>query len=81
MPIAPANSIEIAYETFGQPQNPGLVLITGLGEQMVAWSKNFVSSLSSPFLSPGYQVPAWVALNTCFGVFVCSGFFKTCAAF
>ena len=31
MPIARANSIDINYETFGQPADPGLVLIMGLG--------------------------------------------------
>lgn len=32
--IAIANSIEISYETFGRPDNPCLVLVMGLGEQM-----------------------------------------------
>ena len=46
MPIASANSIEVTYETFGQPGNPGLVLIMGLGEQMVAWPTEFCRMLA-----------------------------------
>jgi hypothetical protein len=37
MPVAIANSIEISYETFGRPDNPCLVLVMGLGEQMITW--------------------------------------------
>ena len=37
MPIAPANGIQIAYETFGDPVDPTLLLIMGLGAQMVSW--------------------------------------------
>jgi pimeloyl-ACP methyl ester carboxylesterase len=46
MPIASINSIEIAYETFGEPKDPTLVLIMGLGEQMVAWPKKFCQMLA-----------------------------------
>ncbi len=46
MPLASANSIEITYETFGQPGDPGLVLIMGLGEQMVAWPTEFCRRLA-----------------------------------
>ena len=35
--IAHANSIDIAYETFGQPADPALLLVMGLGAQMIAW--------------------------------------------
>ena len=33
----PANGIEIAYETFGDPTDPPMVLVMGLGTQMLAW--------------------------------------------
>lgn len=46
MPIAAANSIRINYETFGRPGDPGLVLIMGLGEQMVAWPTEFCRMLA-----------------------------------
>lgn len=32
-----ANGIEIAYESFGDPTNPPLLLVMGLGTQMIAW--------------------------------------------
>lgn len=32
-----ANGIEIAYETFGSPGDPPVVLVMGLGTQMIAW--------------------------------------------
>jgi pimeloyl-ACP methyl ester carboxylesterase len=32
-----ANGIEIAYETFGDPADPALLLVMGLGTQMIAW--------------------------------------------
>ncbi|MEO6203825.1 MAG: alpha/beta hydrolase [Mycobacteriales bacterium] len=32
-----ANGIEIAYETFGSPSDPPVVLVMGLGTQMIAW--------------------------------------------
>ncbi len=32
-----ANGIEVAYETFGNPEDPPILLIMGLGTQMIAW--------------------------------------------
>ncbi len=32
-----ANGIEIAYETFGDPADPPILLVMGLGTQMIAW--------------------------------------------
>jgi hypothetical protein len=32
-----ANGIELAYETFGDASTPPVVLIMGLGTQMIAW--------------------------------------------
>lgn len=37
MRTAPVNGIEIAYETFGDPARPMVLLVMGLGTQMIAW--------------------------------------------
>jgi pimeloyl-ACP methyl ester carboxylesterase len=37
MPKAEANNIEIEYETFGDPTSKPLLLIMGLGAQMIKW--------------------------------------------
>jgi pimeloyl-ACP methyl ester carboxylesterase len=46
MPKAKANDIEIEYETFGDPSLKPLLLIMGLGSQLISWEvelcKNFV---------------------------------------
>ena len=43
---APANGIEIEYETFGDPtSDPPLLLVMGLGAQMVAWDADFCEGL------------------------------------
>jgi pimeloyl-ACP methyl ester carboxylesterase len=41
-----ANGIEIAYEAFGDPQAPPMVLIMGLGTQMIAWPDEFCRALA-----------------------------------
>jgi pimeloyl-ACP methyl ester carboxylesterase len=38
--------IEICYETFGHPSDPAMLLIMGLGTQMVAWHDAFCASLA-----------------------------------
>ena len=35
--IARVNGLDIAYETFGDPANPPLLLVMGLGAQMILW--------------------------------------------
>jgi pimeloyl-ACP methyl ester carboxylesterase len=40
-----ANDITIEYETAGEPSDPPLLLIWGLGGQLVAWSDAFVGAL------------------------------------
>ncbi|MHA1687965.1 MAG: alpha/beta fold hydrolase [Promethearchaeota archaeon] len=40
-----ANNIEIEYDTFGDPSNEPLLLIMGLGTQMVAWEPEFCQKL------------------------------------
>ena len=47
MPTAPANGIEICYDTFGQPVNPALLLVMGLGGQMTAWEPDFCDALAN----------------------------------
>lgn len=42
----PANGIEIAYEEFGDRSNPPIVLVMGLGTQMIAWPQEFCEALA-----------------------------------
>ena len=46
MPRAACNGIEIEYETHGDPADPPLLLIMGLGSQLVHWSDAFVDGLA-----------------------------------
>ena len=39
------NGIEIEYETFGDPADPPLLLVMGLGAQMIAWDDEFCQGL------------------------------------
>ena len=43
---APANGIELAYEAFGAPANPTVLLIMGLGVQMLGWDAEFCELLA-----------------------------------
>ncbi|MHA1884308.1 MAG: alpha/beta fold hydrolase [Promethearchaeota archaeon] len=45
MPKAKANSIEIEYETFGDPSDKPLLLVNGLGSQMIDWYVGFILNL------------------------------------
>ena len=47
MPRAKANGIEIEYETFGEPSAAPLLLIAGLGVQMISWDEDFCALLAS----------------------------------
>jgi pimeloyl-ACP methyl ester carboxylesterase len=42
---APSNGIEIEYETFGDPGDPPLLLVMGLGAQLVSWDTELCESL------------------------------------
>lgn len=42
----PANGIEIAYETFGERDAPPIVLVMGLGTQMLAWPDELCEDLA-----------------------------------
>lgn len=39
MPKVRANGMQIEYETFGEPSSPALLLIAGLGGQMIGWDE------------------------------------------
>lgn len=41
-----ANGIDIVYDSFGSPDSPPLILIMGLGRQMIAWDKDFCAQLA-----------------------------------
>jgi pimeloyl-ACP methyl ester carboxylesterase len=45
VPTAPANGIELAYETFGDPEDPTILLIMGLGAQLLSWDEGFCALL------------------------------------
>lgn len=45
MPRAAVNGIELEYETFGEPGDPPLLLVMGLGAQMVSWDVDFCEAL------------------------------------
>ena len=49
---APVNGIDIAYETFGSPHDPTMLLIMGLGTQMIAWPDDLCADLAGR----GYHV-------------------------
>lgn len=46
MPKAYANNITIEYETIGKPTSKPLLLIAGLGSQLLAWSDEFCEKLA-----------------------------------
>src|SRR3712207_5392693 len=39
--------VDIAYETFGDPSDPALLLVMGLATQMIAWHEDFCSELAA----------------------------------
>src|SRR6478609_10461678 len=45
VPTAASNGIDLAYETFGDPSNPTLLLIMGLGAQRVMWDEGLCALL------------------------------------
>lgn len=52
MPSVSANGITIAFEASGDPQNPAVLLIMGLGMQLISWPQDFVDGL----VEQGYYV-------------------------
>ena len=47
MPQVRANGINLEYETFGDPAAPPLLLIMGLGAQLVLWPDEFCQALAA----------------------------------
>ena len=47
MPTAKANGLTIAYETAGDPRNPTILLVMGLGAQLTLWPESFVEALAN----------------------------------
>jgi len=45
--FADTNGIELAYDTFGYRTDPPLLLITGLGVQMIVWDEKFCEKLAA----------------------------------
>ena len=46
MPKAKANNISIEYDTFGNPSSPPILLLIGLGRQLIHWDEEFCRHLS-----------------------------------
>jgi pimeloyl-ACP methyl ester carboxylesterase len=44
--FAPCNGIEICYETLGDPHDPAILLVMGLGAQLIAWDDDLCRSLA-----------------------------------
>ena len=66
MATANANGIQIEYETFGDPSLPALLLINGLGSQLIYWQNEFCEQIADN----GYHVISYdnrdVGLSTKF---------------
>src|SRR5262245_26894497 len=63
---AVAGGIELEYDTFGSPDDPALLLITGFTAQLIAWDPAFCEQLAAG----GYHVIRFdnrdCGLSTCF---------------
>ena len=46
MPRVKTGVVELEYETFGDPADPALLLVMGLGAQMIAWDEGFCEALA-----------------------------------
>lgn len=46
MPVATANGIEITYDEVGDPEAPAILLVMGLGTQMIAWPEALCAALA-----------------------------------
>jgi pimeloyl-ACP methyl ester carboxylesterase len=44
---ANCNGIEICYDTFGDPSAPPMLLVMGLGGQMISWEEEFCEALAA----------------------------------
>ncbi len=41
-----AGAVELAYETFGEPGRPPVLLVMGIGSQMINWHEDFCTALA-----------------------------------
>lgn len=55
MPTIKANGITLYHEDHGDPAAPAIVLVMGLGRQMIAWPEPFIADL----VAGGYRVIAF----------------------
>lgn len=46
MPVARTHGLDLAYDSFGDDKAPPVLLIAGLGTQMIRWSEGFCTSLA-----------------------------------
>ncbi len=46
MPAVTPNGLTIEYEEYGKKEDPAMILIMGLGNQLTAWPEDFVSGLA-----------------------------------
>ena len=44
--LVEANGLSLCYQTFGSPADPALILVMGLGAQMVLWEDDFCKALA-----------------------------------
>ncbi len=51
MPKAPVNHVSLEYDVLGDPRHPAIVLIRGLGTQMIEWPREFLQALIEADLS------------------------------
>ena len=49
--VGPAG-IDIAYERFGEPRDPPVLLLMGGGAQMISWPDGFIADLAARGLQP-----------------------------
>ena len=47
MPTAHVKEVDIEYVTMGNPTDPALLLVMGLGAQLIAWPEVFVERLTA----------------------------------
>ncbi|MDG4814168.1 alpha/beta hydrolase [Micromonospora sp. WMMD956] len=47
MPFVRSNSVDLCYETFGDPADPTMLLVMGLGEQLITWPDGFCAALAA----------------------------------
>ena len=56
---APANGMKLCYDTFGDKAQPTVLLIMGLGAQMILWDDGFCERIASNGFHPTF--PKWPA--------------------